>query len=52
MLGPPFDLAKLQFRGEQSGPNTLPPADAPTFLEPLAPLNDPAPAAAGSKPRS
>jgi hypothetical protein len=52
MLGPPFDLAKVQFRGEQSGPNTLPPADAPTFLEPLAPLNGPSPAATAAKGKS
>ena len=52
MLGEPFDLAKVQFRGSQSGPVSLPHADAPDFLEPVAPLNTPAPAAAGSEKRS
>jgi Spy/CpxP family protein refolding chaperone len=51
MLGAPFDLAKVQFRGGQGGPVSLPPADAPVILEPVAPLNGPAPAAAGSTPR-
>jgi hypothetical protein len=50
MLGEPFDLAKVQFRGGQGGPVSLPPADAPVILEPVAPLNGPAPNAAGSKP--
>jgi hypothetical protein len=52
MLGPPFDLAKVQFRGEQSGQGTLPSADAPAVLEPLPPSNAPAPAAPPAKSRS
>jgi hypothetical protein len=39
MLGAPFDLDKVQFRGEQSRRSALPPADAPVILEPIAPPN-------------
>ena len=51
MLGEPFDLAKVQFRGVQGGRIPLTPADTPVVLEPIAPSNGPDAAAAGSKPR-
>jgi hypothetical protein len=50
MLGEPFDPAKVQFRGLQGGRISLPPADTPVVLEPIAPSNGPD-AAAASKPR-
>jgi hypothetical protein len=52
MLGEPFDLEKVRFRGVQGSPASLPLADAPLLLEPVAPSTRPAPPAAGPKPRS